>query len=512
MRRAFLLFALLAAIPGCGGGDGPASSTAPRLVLLYAPCTVSKEYLGPYTAGVPFTPNLDSFAKRSVVFERHQSESGQSGISFASIFSGNQADRHGVYTHPKQLSEDLYLITEAFADAGYDPYYWSGHPMSAYELRYAQGVPPENVFDLQPPDRRGKKLSFLQDSDALFQRVLTRLQEDPDYRALLVVSFTVTHGLYHQMLPKKAYTQFLGAYPGESGGFTIEELEEQWDVYKEHRFELQWNYPGAVADIPLDDAAQRRLAKALEVTYRADVAGLDAMFGRTLAEIREAGLMGDSLIAVTADHGETLFREGTLFKWTHGLQLAPEVLSVPWLIRAPKLVEPRRYSEVTRSIDVFPTLAGLCGIDLAGRGVLGTDLSPVLRGEAEAPRQIAYSHTTTIGPDHEAEFQGWELASRFWGSTDPELLWVSMRDGDRVFKWRNLDGETWGGQAFDLASDPHEFRDLFDPRDPDHAKAIESLRAYKDMLVERFGATTLDAPEDALKRLQDLGYVDGATD
>jgi arylsulfatase A-like enzyme len=50
---------------------------------------------------------------------------------------------------------------------------------------------------------------------------------------------------------------------------------------------------------------------------------------------------------------------------------------------------------VTRSIDVFPTLAGLAGLPADAR-VVGSNLSAALRGEEARPDLVAYSHTTVL--------------------------------------------------------------------------------------------------------------------
>jgi len=65
---------------------------SPRLVILYVTCTVNNNYLSPYNNEVTFTPNLERFSREAAVFLSHQTESGISGTSFASIFSGTQAD------------------------------------------------------------------------------------------------------------------------------------------------------------------------------------------------------------------------------------------------------------------------------------------------------------------------------------------------------------------------------------------------------------------------------------
>ncbi len=517
LRWMGVLVLVSAATSSCGRS---AARPQPRLVVLYATCTLNKAYLGPYDRGeqVDYTPNLDAFAEEAVVFQRHQSESGQSGISFASIFSGTQADRHGVYDHPNPLSDELYLVTEAFRDAGYEPWFWSGHQMASADLGYGQGVPPERVFDgTRAPRKREKLWSFLQPENPLMQQLLAKLEADPEYRAFVLCNFTVTHGKYHRQVPDHAYDAFLAQHPGPAGGLTRDDLEDAWAIYdtkyvedgkeRQLRFDLQWGYDAAVERLGATPAEMEAFHRAIEVTYMADVAFLDGMFGRTLDALRERGLLDTSLIAFTADHGETLYREDTLFKYTHGLQLAPEVLEVPFLVRSPLHgLTPGAYEPVTRSIDVYPTLAGLCGIDLEGRGVQGVDLSAALLGEESPPALLAYSHTTKIGAHMQPDFARWSQTRRFFATDDVDRIWTRVREDDVVHKWRNLGDDRWGTEVFDLAVDPHEARDLFDPEDERQREVTALLRAYKERLVENFRQG--DAPEDALERLGDMGYAD----
>ena len=74
--------ALLAgvALAGCGGSP---EVPRPRLVLLYATCTLAKDFLSPYDDAVSWTPEIGRFAGRGVVFRRHQTEAGLSGVAFA---------------------------------------------------------------------------------------------------------------------------------------------------------------------------------------------------------------------------------------------------------------------------------------------------------------------------------------------------------------------------------------------------------------------------------------------
>src|SRR6185295_15578310 len=134
---------MLGATVGCwkSGVDRP----LPRLVVLFAPCTVNRSYLSPYNPQIRYTPNLDRFARAGVTFTKHQTEEGQSGVAYAALFSGNQAMRHGIYSHPTRLQDCAYLITEAFRDAGYDVFFWADQIIASPKLNYVQGVDPAKV-------------------------------------------------------------------------------------------------------------------------------------------------------------------------------------------------------------------------------------------------------------------------------------------------------------------------------------------------------------------------------
>ena len=179
------------------------SSPPPRLVLLYAPCTVNRSFLAPYDPAVEFTPNIAAFAAQGVVFERHWTETGQSGVAYASLLAGTQADGHGVWAHPSRIPSSVYLITEAFADDGYETFSWTAHGLASARYAYAQGVPVENVYD-------GRRLRA---SDPGFLAILKRLRSDPDYKAFVLCNFHVTHGKYHKQVPAEQYGRFLAEHP-----------------------------------------------------------------------------------------------------------------------------------------------------------------------------------------------------------------------------------------------------------------------------------------------------------
>jgi arylsulfatase A-like enzyme len=499
-------------LPACGG---PRPPDGPRLVLLYATCTLNKAYLSPYDASVGYTPNLAQLAAEGVTFERHQTEAGQSGTAFASIFAGAQADRHGVFDHPTWLADDAYLVSEAFAARGYETWFWSGHKAASARLNYGQAIPPAHVVSGGFDDRER-----ISGNEQRMDDLLTGLARDPARRAFVQINFSVTHGPYDHVSGTADVLAFLRRHPEQDRGLSLEEFERARTLYEQNRLELQWDFDATVARLGLAPDEIERLARALELVYATSVEELDRLFGKLLDRLRTTGLYDDALIAFTADHGEVLYRENALFKWTHGAQLAPEDIGVPLVVRdrataAAPQAGARRYAAVTRSIDVFPTLMGLAGLPLAGderARVDGVDLSAALRGQASAPELRAFSHTCTVNEVALEQVEAWSLLRSVSPRDDPTLLWTAVRDGDRWAKLARKDG-VWRLEVYDLAADPHETRDLHDVARPEHAALRADLEAYRARLAAAYHARPErnGAPESLehgrLKVLRDLGYV-----
>jgi len=308
---------------------------------------------------------------------------------------------------------------------------------------------------------------------------------------------------------REAVLEFVRAFPEHGGGVTGAELERWWPFYEQHRFQLEWNLPDAAAELGLAPADVEALARVLEVTYRTAVSGLDRTIGELVDAIRAAGLWEETVFCFTSDHGEALHRAGLIFHWTHGLQFAPEVLDVPWLLHAPGVAQ-ERYEGVTRSIDVLPTLAGLCGIELAPRpGRDGCDLGPVLRGRASPPELRAFAHTSVVGEFSFETFAGMRHLLSFYPRTDPNLCWVRVRADDLAVELVNTGEESWRTQAFDLGRDPLGRVDVFERSDRRHSELAGELEAYKRRLVEAYERTQgAELPtEEALERLRELGYA-----
>jgi arylsulfatase A-like enzyme len=285
---------------------------------------------------------------------------------------------------------------------------------------------------------------------------------------------------------------------------------------REHR-SLAYDHAGTLARLGLTATDAERLEAAIELLYRSGVSHLDDVFGRVTGAIAAARLGGESLVLFTADHGEVMHRDNALFRYTHGYALAPEVLNVPLIVRGPLWGVGRgRYEQVTRSIDVLPTLVGLAGLAPGEARFAGTDLAPAVRGAEPRPDLAALSHTTLLAEVFAADpgFLG-PVFARLYPRRDPALIWVGRTTRDAVHKYRNRGDGTFVHEAFDRRADFDETTNLFDPDDPLHAAIGAELVGYKARLEA--DARAREAVRDAVERmavdeqleaLRSLGYID----
>jgi arylsulfatase A-like enzyme len=201
--------------------------------------------------------------------------------------------------------------------------------------------------------------------------------------------------------------------------------------------------------------------------YYAMVENLDDNIGRLMAVLAETGLAGDTVVALTADHGELLGSHGLLAKQRPYEESAgvPLIVSGP----APRFRPGLRIDDPVCTEDLFPTLLGLAGITPRDAKP-GLDLSPLLRGER-------------TGLDRDGvllEFVA-ELREHM---PFHEETWRGLRT--RRYKYTVL-GDAHGGkpwQFFDLQDDPYEMHNLV--ADPRYA---EDVRRHHAGLRERLAAT-----------------------
>lgn len=524
-------------------GAAPPEDQRPPHVLLIVLDTVSAKHLGSYGYHRPTSPALDALADEGVVFEKAFASAPWTLPSHASLFTGLHPTTHRTgWMHPRLddgkasagriMRYDYLTLAEELSARGYETcgvseksWLTDRHGLTqGFQHYHDYSIPTAEERLLLPKtlDRMSKRLGngpVLADGagDKGGARVVDRAlhwlesERSTDRPFFLFLNLNEAHAPY---LPPKGFADF-GRYLPD--GAVLEDLPEGYFGHAPDRK----NYNSGVR--PLLEA-EVEIQRAL---YDASILYQDGLLERLFEGLRAFELMEDTLVIVTADHGEEFNEQG---RFGHQLSLSDRLLHVPLIMRLPSLLPARvRVGEPVSLVDVFPTVLGALhesspnGIEPGPQlqALEGFNLLPRIRGEAETPRDWVIAHA-----DNPTGY----LAGFPNFSTDPEEFPLAaygmhsitmLRHGTSKY-FRFGDGkEAW----LDLAQDPHEDAAersavLATLELPEQAASyasgldfvLERILVRRELLaghMARFGTGKNQAPRAAADRqnMEKLGYV-----
>jgi arylsulfatase A-like enzyme len=125
----------------------------------------------------------------------------------------------------------------------------------------------------------------------------------------------------------------------------------------------------------------------LRALYHGDVTYLDEKIGELVESLRTQGVLDDTLLIITSDHGEEFGENGIL---GHGYTFHSVLLHVPLIVRYPRqFAGGTRRRGVVQLTDLFPTILDVAGIDWSGRSTLQGQSLPTTDSHARQHYAIA---------------------------------------------------------------------------------------------------------------------------
>jgi arylsulfatase A-like enzyme len=268
--------------------------------------------------------------------------------------------------------------------------------------------------------------------------------------------------------------------------------------------------PGLSGEDQSMDDSQKNQVRAL---YDGALHSVDDSLARVFSHLRESGIWDNAIIVLTADHGEDLFDPGIL--QGHGDHLrGDQTLRVPLLIKLPAkiaaslgLAENTHIDDVTRSIDLAPTLAALAGLSgfpepshsLQGANLtslfskasdsLGSSVQPLRNLVAYSETEIWFSRSgDAFYQKKRLDYPGISQLLVFDPGRSGEIIvdpkyedmLVTARHRSIVAgRYKLIYMPTSNGvqyELFDVLDDPHNLRDL-------SAQRPEVLRSMKSQMI-----------------------------
>jgi len=417
------------------------SPAKPRNLLLISIDTLRADRLGCYGYARPTTPTLDALARGGTLFENVIASSPWTVPSHATLFTGRFPHGHGVVSEHDRLADDIPVFATLLRERGM----LTAAVVQTTWLSPAQGF--ARGFDsfVQVPDFAEGGVEVNKSAEAWLRAWSGR----PFF---LFLHYYDVHSEYR---PRPRYREmFTKPYDGPVDGSSM-----QLQDVRGHFLSLS----------PRD-------VEQLSDLYDAEIRQLDDALGRLFALLDELGIRKDTLVVVTADHGEEFYEHGDVL---HGRTLYREVLDVPWILNGTGVRAGERVAGIASLADVLPTVLGRLGI-AAPEGVDGIDLLAEKRPDTSERRVIAAA-------DH--------------NNAEPDTLRMIQDLREKLI----LDRTTGQARLYDLERDPGEHEDV----SAQHPDRVEALRGE----LERHLAAARKAPArvpltpDEAERLRSLGYL-----
>ncbi|MDF1800113.1 MAG: sulfatase [Planctomycetota bacterium] len=476
-RAAFLALAF-GPTAGCGaepgsGQHGLQGSLVGKHVLITLIDACAIDHLSMYGYERDTTPFLARLAEESLVFEDVTAPAPYTIASVASLMTGEAVDVHGVTEAGREVSAELPMLAERFAQAGYQTNGLSANAHIQRAFGFARGFDSYDGF--WPDIELEHRVPLAQSRRA--RKVLEDAAQDP--RPLFAYwHFLPPHAPYDPPTVDRA--SFAGHLVGTP-------LDEAGSLDNLMPLSYGARQPGAPE------------AQAIEDLYDASLRHVDAQLAAISQALEDTGLADDTLWIVVSDHGEAFGQHGL---WQHARTVHDEMVRVPLIVHLPKdlraKIPPGRRTTPVGLADLHPTLVQLCelGGDLPWSSASLVDEllatgPPPAADLADRPPIV----TRTAGPAEHVAIR------------DGQLKLIHRLSGFDEDGKRKGEG-TW--ELYDLAADPAETKRL-PHNQPAHAEDFarlrKQLRLFREAARARAKAATeveVDAATEA--HLTDIGY------
>lgn len=416
------------------------------------------------------TPNLERLARMGVRFDRAYCQQPLCGPSRASLMTGLRPDTLDMHTLKHELREknpDVVTLGQLFRQNGYysaraGKIYHYGNPTQigtdanddpeTWDDRFNPAgidkTQEENIVRYgrnRKPRKGGLGISMAwwdpvskdeEHTDGMVAEKIVELIEKKKDRP-----FFLAAGFFNPHCPYVAPKRYFDLYPLDE--IKIPELEEaKADLADVPPMAIQRdtkNWPYYFDNVSVEEA--RRCKQA----YYACNSFVDALVGKLLDALEENDLLEKTIIVFWSDHGYFLGEKGLWYK----RKAFERSAKMPLIIAAPGMKKGGATAKPVELLDLYPTLADLCGLKPPAN-LEGASLRPLLVD----PEKADWSKPAVTQVWHSPSAWGYSIRTERW----------------RYTEW--LEGEA-GRELYDHETDPEEITNL--AMEANQADLIEKL-------------------------------------
>lgn len=385
----------------------------PKYVVLWVMDTLRADRVRPFQPDArPEVPVFTRLAESGAVFRQYWVQGNESQTSHASVWTSLYPKNHNVRTAgnggsyrmearfeklPKQMREAGFFTIGVTANGYVTKYGRYGEDFEVWRNLMREGIAVKNSIP----------------SDKIVDISLEYFKENYENGPVFLFIGTIdTHKPWIGRQP------WLDRYDTEP--------------YKGKHKEAAW--PGDLGlkkgSMKCVQMPKKRDLKRINAIYDSNVSFQDAELGRFLETLKDWGIADQTMLIVTADHGEELWEVG---RCGHGASLRETLTRVPLLIHYPPYFPGRVVMEGAEGVDIIPTV-----LDVLERPTFA---------DAQGHSLVPLAQGVTGGYPMPSYASQYEYAHAM-----------------RLASWKYRVGRPGGIELYDLGSDPEEMKDMNDKR------------------------------------------------
>lgn len=313
------------------------------------------------------TPHIDRFARESVVFKQAISNNPVCSPYRGILFTGMYANKNHIFTNCNSksaqqgcyLREDQVCLSDILAQNGYNMGYigkWHLDQPRAEHNMYTEGPRGNGViWDAYTPPgkaRHGFEFWYSYGCYDFHMHPHYWVNDAKVEERIDVDEWSVQHetnvATRYIKTAKEPFSLFVSFNPPHTD---FDMLPEKYLSY----------YSGKNAEDLLVRPNVKPCQESVEhvKNYFAAITGVDEQFGKIMESIESRGIKDNTIVIFTSDHGEMMGSHGRMYKniWYE------ESIGVPFIIRYPKLYTHHETDAQLSTIDIFPTMLGMVGLE-----------------------------------------------------------------------------------------------------------------------------------------------------
>lgn len=458
----------------------PAKPAQGPNIFLIAVDTLRADYLKPFNPNAQTqTPSLAAFAEDAILYSRAFSQASWTKASFGTIFTGMYPECHRATTKIAALPQGAETVAELLQAGGYFTQGWSNNPNITSAFGYDQGF--VEYVDLKPS--RYFQASESSSRMALYE-VLRRVHQIADQK-ILRRKMVVTEFYQPAPVVRETALDWIDGdgRPGDNPFFMFTHFMDPHDPFMDPD-----SPQGGYARVRMgNNFDPEEFREPMQQAYTREIELLDHELGAFFAGLKERGLYDNSLIILTADHGEEFCEHGG---WWHGQTLYQEQTHIPMMIKLPGNARGgTRNVYMARNLDLAPTILQFAGLQ-PGNMMQGIPLLDANNNDANGMVKYVYA---------ENDFEGIVLQS------------VQTENAKVITANETNSRKLAPVEFYDLVQDPGEQKNL--SGDPGYSAVEQDLRAQRDKFLEICDEGTIDpamateVSTEVNEQLEALGYL-----